>query len=239
MRRICLLVANCTAAAICATGQNAIQTAVATQTPSTAAIQTNPAQTAPSSWTDLGSYVGYLGFGFGPPVATIHNRVNTGWNFIAGFGPRLGGGFELPVDFTFQRYGAKDSIQVSGRTPISGNMKMWSLTLNPTYELVTAHNFGWYATVGYGLYNRRIQVTQATLVGGIFCDPFWGFCSPGVVPATAVLGSHSVYNGGWNFGSGFTFGPPRMKFFAEVRYHFMYTSPVRTETLPITFGVRW
>lgn len=223
MRRFCLLAAVCAAVVPFAWAQSG-----------------NPT-TSSGNGPGLGPFVVYLGGGFAPPIATTHKRLKTGWNAIAGFGPRLGGGFELPLDFAFQRYSAKDSLQPSGQAPIGGNMRMWSLTLNPTYEVATSDG-GIYFTVGGGLYNRRFQITQATLVNGTFCDPFWGFCSPVVTSATVVLGSQSVYKGGWNVGTGFTFGPEHithLKFFAEVRYHYMYTSPVRTETLPITFGIRW
>lgn len=234
------------AAAALAAGQEPFQ--LQTYQPSTSfqsssatasASTSSPSTWSTKNWLDRSAYMGYLGFGFSEPVGTTHNRLNTGWNFVAGFGPRLGRYFSLPVDFTYQHNSAAHFLQTGGSVPISGNMRLWSLSLNPRVDVPISHMVDWYATVGYGLYNRREQITQTTVVTGVFCDPWWGFCSVAPVAGNAIVGEHSVYNGGFNFGTGFAFGPPHAKFFAEVRYDYMYTSPVRTEMLPVTFGVRF
>ena len=47
---------------------------------------------------------------------------------------------------------------------------------------------------------------------------------------------------GLNIGGGVSMrlrGDSNVKFFAEARYHYIFTNPIRTTVLPVTFGLRW
>ena len=73
-------------------------------------------------------------------------------------------------------------------------------------------------------------------------DPFFGVFFPAAVPANAVLGSFTQNKGGLNIGAGVSVrvkGDSNTKFFAETRYHYMFTTPQATTVLPVTFGLRW
>jgi hypothetical protein len=70
---------------------------------------------------------------------------------------------------------------------------------------------------------------------------FFGFVNV-PVPANLVLSSFTQNKGGWNVGGGVSFrvkGDSNFKVYAEARYHYIYTTPVQTTILPVTFGLRW
>jgi hypothetical protein len=117
-------------------------------------------------------------------------------------------------------------------------MTMWSITLNPTYEFVREEGYSVYATGGYGVYNRRLELTNTFFQRAIVCDDWWGVCTTGFVSDEEVVADRSTYKGGFNVGTGFTLGS-RSKFFMEVRYHHMFTTNEATQVIPITFGIRW
>jgi hypothetical protein len=73
-----------------------------------------------------------------------------------------------------------------------------------------------------------------------FFDPFFGFF-PAAVPAEQVVRSFEATKGGLNIGGGFDMHLTRQspKFFAESRYHHMYTNGVVTSFIPVTFCLRW
>jgi hypothetical protein len=62
------------------------------------------------------------------------------------------------------------------------------------------------------------------------------------VATNFVLGSFTQNKGGLNIGGGISRrirGESSASFFAEARYHYLFTTPVRTTVLPVTFGFRW
>ncbi len=68
--------------------------------------------------------------------------------------------------------------------------------------------------------------------------PFGFFNVP--VVGNQVLSSYSVNRPGANLGAGIAFGSKwRAKFYAEARYHRMFTDNGVTDFLPVTFGVRF
>jgi hypothetical protein len=73
-------------------------------------------------------------------------------------------------------------------------------------------------------------------------DPFFGVFFPANIPANTVLGSFTQNKGGLNIGAGVSVrvrGDSNAKFYAESRYHYIFTTPVGTSLLPVTFGLRW
>jgi hypothetical protein len=182
---------------------------------------------------------GYVGGGFTNPVRDTADRADRGWNIVAGVGPRIVEGFSLMADFSYQSTGLKSFQGIVPEAPFDANARIWSLTLNPTFEVGVTKVVGAYATAGYGLYNRRLQLTRADIGAQTFCDYWYGVCYDQAVPVATILGETSTYKGGFNVGGGLTLGFPKAKFFAEARYHRMFTRGIDTETLPVSFGVRW
>ena len=87
-----------------------------------------------------------------------------------------------------------------------------------------------------------MEFTAPTVATVTAFDPFYGVFFPAAVPANTVLGSFTQNKAGWNVGAGVSVrvkGDSNAKIFAESRYHYVYTTPVRTTVLPVTFGLRW
>ena len=180
-----------------------------------------------------------VGAGFSFPVATTRDHTKTGFNFIASGGPRFNDHVTLSLDFSLHYLELKNSF-VSPATgtelALGSTIRMWSLTLNPSYEFIKKERFRSYATGGYGVYNRRLLLTASGGVAVVACDQFWQVCVSSA--PDMVSGNPSPYKGGFNAGAGVAFGSTN-KFFAEVRYHHMFTAGAATEVIPLTFGIRW
>ena len=84
---------------------------------------------------------------------------------------------------------------------------------------------------------RHVEFTQPTIATFTAFDPFFGVFFPVGVPANQVLLQYSTTKLGVNGGAGLAFGH-KVKFYAEARYHQMYTRNA-TSFLPVTFGIRW
>jgi opacity protein-like surface antigen len=180
-----------------------------------------------------------VGAGFSFPAATTRERTKTGYNFVASGGPRFNDHLTLSLDFSLHYLEIKNSFvsSVTGNELAMGStMRMWSLTLNPSYEFIKKERFSSYATAGYGLYNRRLLLASSGGVPAVACEQFWQVCVSSA--PDLVSGNPSPYKGGYNAGGGVAFGATN-KFFAEVRFHHMFTANGATEVIPLTFGIRW
>ena len=181
-----------------------------------------------------------FGAGFSFPVGQTADHTKLGWNFVASGGPRFNERFSLTADFTLHYLNVKNSF-IDPATGVDLSMgsivRVWSLTANPRFEFIKQERFSSYATAGYGVYNRRLDLASTGPVPAAACERFWDAClsSP---PPTVVSGDINPMKGGYNVGGGVTFGS-HTKFFAEARYHHMFTAPAATQIIPLSFGIRW
>jgi opacity protein-like surface antigen len=180
---------------------------------------------------------GHIGAGFALPVGSLtRHHTGTGGAFTASAGPRFSR-FSLLADLSYNDMEV-DSLEPDGvDTNMDANMRLWSLTVNPTFDYIRLESFNSYVTAGYGLYSKGLLLRRADSAPFTVCDEFWSICSSGVTSDT-LLGWHTTYKGGLNVGAGFAYGG-RAKFFVEARYHRMFTTNKDTAIVPITFGVRW
>lgn len=182
-----------------------------------------------------------VGGGFTNPVKHTDGRLNTGFNFLAGAGVNVTKEFGILAEFGFNNMGVSDRVLNNLQMP-QGNARIYSATLNPVVRFNPRGRFGAYLTAGGGFYRRTVEFTEPTLVETTGFDPWYGVFYPAVIPANSVIGSYSQNKMGVNVGGGLTIGlsgDGNTKFFAESRYHYMYSSPVRTTYVPVTFGIRW
>jgi len=180
------------------------------------------------------------GAGFSFPLGTLDNRTKTGFNFVASGGPRFNSRFSVPVDFSLHYLDVKSfKNSETNADPFLGSMvRIWSLTVNPSFEFIKQERFGSYVTGGYGLYNRKLLLAAPGLLPALTCDPVLNVCVDNLSSGPVISGDFSLYKGGYNVGGGVTFGA-RTKFFVEVRYHHMLTTHTPVEIVPLTFGIRW
>ena len=103
-----------------------------------------------------------------------------------------------------------------------GNLRTWGFTLDPVFHLTQEAPVDIYVTGGGGIYHRAVDYTQPVVSSGSFFDP-------------------GQYKGGIDGGVGFAvkLGSSHVKLFGEARYHHIFTRPLPTDIIPVTFGFRW
>jgi len=181
-----------------------------------------------------------IGGGFTEPAGPSNSRLDRGFNLGAGIGVNIIPAFGVQAEFDYNQLGLQSSLLSAFGAP-NGEARIYSATLNPVIHLNPHGRFDTYFIGGGGYYRRTAEFTQPTITTVIAFDPFFGFFPVGV-PANQVLASYTQNKGGWNAGAGISFRMKQdgnAKFYAESRYHYIYTTPVRTTVFPVTFGFRW
>ncbi|HTM48636.1 MAG TPA: outer membrane beta-barrel protein [Bryobacteraceae bacterium] len=181
-----------------------------------------------------------IGGGFTEPVRNF-GRFDTGFNITAGAGVNFVPNFGLIAEFGFNHLDlTRRALSIAG-VP-DGSTRIYSVTLNPIIHLNPRGRFDAYFVGGGGYYRRTIEFTEPSIATVTAFDPFFGIFFPAAIPTNTVLGSFTQNKGGLNAGAGVSFRVTQdgnAKLFAESRYHYIYTSPRRTQILPVTFGLRW
>lgn len=182
-----------------------------------------------------------VGGGFTEPVQHTDGRADIGFNVKAGAGYNFSPYFGILGEFGYNRLGLTSTLLSAAGVP-DGNAHLYSVTLQPTVHFNPKGRFGAYVTGGGGFYHRTVEFTAPSVGFVSVFDPFFGVVYPAAVPATQVLASFEQNKGGLNIGAGIEArvkGDSNLKVFAEARYDYVYTTPVRTTILPVTFGLRW
>ena len=181
-----------------------------------------------------------LGAGFTTPTADAGDRLDRGWNAAAGLGYRFHPNFSLMGDFTYNSFGVNTATLNTLGFP-GGDVRMWSVTLNPTVNLNPRGPVDVYLTGGGGLYQWNQEFTTPSVATFTAFDPFLGVFFPVPVPVEQVVSSYTVNKPGFNGGMGLSFGTRwRAKVYAEARFHRMFLGSDRhADVLPVTFGIRF
>src|ERR1041385_2812865 len=174
-----------------------------------------------------------VGAGFTEPVGGTGRRLDAGWNFDAGAGYNFNSYVGLMAQFNFNRLDV-NSATVNALGFPGGDIRLWSVTLDPVVHTHPRGPMDVYFIGGGGWYQRTQEFTQPTTAFFTGFDPFFGFF-PVAVPATQVLTSYTVNKPGVNGGMGVSFGTKwHVKFYAEARYHRMFLGNDRhTDLLPV------
>lgn len=183
----------------------------------------------------------HIGGGFTEPVRYTDGRLDTGLNVTGGAGINLAPRIGIVGEFGYNHLGLSGAALAAAGIP-NGSTRIYSLTANPIIRLNPRGRLDAYLIGGGGYYRRTIELTAPTVTTVTVFDPFWGLFYPAAVPANVILGSNTQNKGGLNIGGGISVAlraDSNAKFFAETRYHYLYTTPVRTTMLPVTFGFRW
>src|SRR5262245_36359975 len=89
------------------------------------------------------------GAGFTFPVDSLANQAKNGFNFVASGGPRFTPRFSTTLDFGLHYMDVKNSFK-SAETNVELSMgslvRIWSLTVNPSYAFIKREQFSTYAT---------------------------------------------------------------------------------------------
>ncbi len=116
----------------------------------------------------------------------------------------------LRLDGHYSNYDATDELinlgSAATRTRIDdGEGSTLGLDLNGVVDFPLGSRVRGYVTAGVGVDRRRIELTQTVLFGGFFCDPWWGFCWPGVFPGDVLVSRDTTTRLAWNGGLGVEF----------------------------------
>ncbi len=193
----------------------------------------------------------HMGIMVTAPLKPTSQFLNVGGGFTAGAGYNFSNHHALIGDFMWNRLGASDAAlapirDAVGTNDVHGHGSLFALTANYRFEL-RGKTTGVYFIAGGGWYHRKATVSTHVATGSsISCTRTWedwGFnCSSGIVTSDQTLASSISDVLGANGGVGVTFRvgeSPRYRVFLEARYHYAPTKNVKTELIPITFGIRF
>jgi len=184
---------------------------------------------------------------FGVGGAIVGPLSGTADNFSIGYGIggnatwHITGQMGLQFDYLYAGLGGKDMPQ--GAVPVDSSLRLQYGTAAFVFQAPPGP-FRLYLLAGGGIYHRSVSLKTSATGSVSVCNPWWFVCNAQPVPASSVAGSNSSTDFGVNVGAGFTAG----KFFAEVRYHYMfgpsYSTPSGTQKatgkfLPLTIGARF
>jgi len=184
----------------------------------------------------------HVGGGVSPVVGQASNRLDTGWHFDGGVGVRLGPSFETTVDYKYHGFGVTDLVLNEFQVP-SAHAHLWSLTLDPKFQIPTNSKVRPYIIGGVGYYRRTVELTTPTIAQGLVFDPFFDAFVSVPFAAEQVLGKMRRSGVGGSLGGGFELkvgsDDSNTKFFTEARYEYADTGKIPTRMVPVTFGLRW
>ena len=182
--------------------------------------------------------------GFTPTMGTTSDYLKDGWTLGTGvvIHPDSSSPFGAQFDLSYSDFNATNNLIQLGQSQSfrtdGGRGDVWSLTAAGKWTMPSDGIRG-YALAGIGAYHRYVELTQTALGSGYICDPWWGYCYPGVVVGDAIVASRSNTKFGWNFGLGVEFPLHNYSsWFVEARYHWIDgTKP--TEFIPIQIGFKF
>jgi hypothetical protein len=193
------------------------------------------------------------GFGANPPAGSTQKQYITwGYNFTVGGGYQFSQHLSALLEYQFIRDKLPGRL-IAESGAQGGNAHIWSLSVDPVYDIAPKATNDVYAVGGGGFYRKVTNFTDPEQ--SQYCTYF--YCGVGYVNQT--VGHFSSNQGGWSVGGGYIhrmggmYGDSRMKLFAEVRYLDVLSPAVTTQPnglgttavaagtklIPITLGVRW
>ncbi len=175
-----------------------------------------------------------LGGGFTQPVGNTGRYLNDGWNVQGGIGYNFSSYLGVLSELGYNSLGFNGATVSSLGYP-SGDVHVFSATIDPIVHLTPRSHFDLYAVGGGGLYHWSEQFSAPTGV----VTPFATGSFPVLIPN--VGDAYSVNKPGFNAGMGVAVGTKwHGKIFAEARYvHIFMNNNMRADYIPVTFGFRW
>lgn len=184
------------------------------------------------------------------PLNPLGAFTTFGWGTTIGVGYNITTRNAIIGEFLWNRIYASSAALAPLRLALdshdlNGHSDLFALTANYRYEL-RGKTTGVYFIGGGGFYYRNASLSRKVVTGmSTVCTRewiFWGFsCSSGFVSSDQTLASNASGAFGVNGGIGITIkvGEPRYRFYVEARYHYAPTSPIDTQVVPITLGLRF
>lgn len=188
----------------------------------------------------------HLQIGYSPTVGSTSQYFDGGFTLGGGltWRPRPNEPFGLRADLQYSRFGATrnlialneqaDSIQID-----SGYGEVIGLNVDGEYKAHFTPTISGFALAGIGVAHLRVALTQTVAFGTYVCDPWFGYCSYGLVPGDIVVASGGSTHVSWNAGVGLDFLlHSGQTFFVEARYERLQSAQP-TVFVPLTVGLRF
>jgi hypothetical protein len=185
---------------------------------------------------EVNRFVFDLGGGFTQTVGNTGRYLNDGWNVQGGAGINFTNYVGALVQLDYNSLGFNGAT-LGGLGYPSGDVHVFSATVDPIVHLTPRSHFDLYAIGGGGLYHWYQQFGAPA--SGAVITPFASGSFPITVPTFGQ--AYSENKPGWNAGMGVAFGTKwHGKIFAEARYvHIFLNNNERADYIPVTFGFRW
>ncbi len=193
------------------------------------------------------------GGGYDISSGNTSNYINSGWDINVGGGLHFSRAFSTLIEYQFIEDGLPGAVVAEAGSQ-TGNVHLWSFSLDPVFDIVPKAANGVYVTGGAGFYRKVTNFQNAEPQQ--YCSYF--YCGVGYTNQT--VGHFSSNQAGINVGGGFRhkftgmYGDGRMEVFAEARFVDVFTPAVvnqspnglgnttigaGTRLLPINFGIRF
>jgi opacity protein-like surface antigen len=188
----------------------------------------------------------HFGAGYSMTTGTTEDYLDDGWIVSGGvtWQPRTEAPFALMAEVSYSDFDATDNlirlanIQQDTVRIDDGDAEVWGFNLNGVYRMPLGNRARGYVTAGIGEHHRKVEFTQTVLVSGIFCDPWWGFCYPGLAAGQQLVEETSTWRFAWNAGLGVEFPVANGSWFIDASYQRIETREP-TEFIPIRIGFRF
>jgi Outer membrane protein beta-barrel domain len=165
-----------------------------------------------------------VGGGFTIPEGTDSNYLKTNWGFQVGGGRNFNKNFGVMAQFDWDTFGLTGSTldtyseifagDTAANSGIDGRSHIWSLTLNPTFNIFSGDGMGAYVVAGGGFYHKAANFFIQEPV----TDCEFGFCEQFLADET--IQKYSSNSPGVNGGFGLTYKTSHFsnsRLYAEVR----------------------
>jgi hypothetical protein len=195
--------------------------------------------------------VGHFSIGASLPQGDLKDVLKDGWAFHGGatwFSPKrpnVGLRLDLGVDWFDMKSEFLSGLDTDPSTPSvvtppdDGYGRAWSGTVDLLWNTNHTGSVGFYLVGGVGVYYTQANLSEVGYGTGYYCDPWWGYCYPGVYEGYYTIASQSSWDWGLNGGAGITFRTSgNTEIYLEAIYHWIDTKK-GSEFIPISLGVRW
>ena len=188
------------------------------------------------------SWFGHFAGGYTGVTGDATDVVKDGWNLNGGatYWPEpwpIG----IDLELGYNDLGFTDAVLNSLEGVDSDTFTVWSLTADamwgpkPGGGTVNAYLMG-----GVGVYRVSGKLGEATWLPGWVCDPWIGWCRPGLVPGTIIKYDETQTKFGYNFGAGISFEVGLgSQIYIEAKWHRAETDPESLDYIPVVVGYRW
>ncbi|MGC1869711.1 MAG: hypothetical protein WA700_02025 [Acidobacteriaceae bacterium] len=181
------------------------------------------------------------GGGVTPAADGTQDYANVGWNALLGGGYRFNDRLSLIAEWNFNRMGVPHSLAYSTAQVPDGNEHIWTIDLNPKFDVIHHDRTDAYV-IGGGGFSRAL--TSFTFPVYVPCGwYYYGGCVGDVTVAKTSTNQGNIDIG---IGGEWRVSPyDRGKIFLEARYLRLFSPTSNLPPgggaglVPVTFGYRW